>query len=369
MSDDAEVVNSGSGALYSPRQGQNRNPNTAQIQDQDSRALQGYIRRGPQRDIRTESTNTHGPGTTRNLRQRHDPEEVHTLFDIERYFYPEEGAGEGADRSRTLHGSSKAPDGLAYVILFHQQNSRWNSDGVIFVKSHLSRLPGYQKAKAEAPAKSVEEETLSEKETPKEQYPNQPSPESPPEDALAQPGFDAASFTAEKRRSRRTSVIQLDDVPPIDYSPTDSTPIAIFEQTYKSRDNTNFVFTGWHSISNISLIAPHSNELVRMLEQKWSLVAESKRDVTAWARSLGFEWAVVKMSKVVGDDAPEPPKIQRTPKRSVNELLAELRMAPTGSGGDGGDSSGKGNSTAKQRDESVDESIREDLNTAVVEQK
>jgi hypothetical protein len=367
ISDDSEVVDSGSRASYSLRQGQSRYRNL----DQDSRVLlQGSIRRGPSRDIGLKGENNQGPSITRNLRQSHDPGEVYTLFDIERYFYPEEGAGEGADRAGTLHGSSKLPDGLAFVILFHQQNPQWNSDGIIFVKSHLSRLPGYQKATAEVAARKLEEENFTERKTPEEQYQNQPIPESPPEDALAQAGFDATSFIAAKGQQRRDSVIKLEDIPPVNYLPTDSNPIAIFEQTCKSRDNTHFVFTGWHNITNISLIAPRSNELVRMLEQKWSTGVESKRDMTAWARSLGYEWAVIKMSKIVGDDAPEPPKVQQTPKRSVNELLAELRMGSTGSGVDGEGSSGKENSTTKQRNQTVDEeTFREGLTALAVEQK
>jgi hypothetical protein len=317
------------------------------------------------------SENTEGPGTTHNFRHWHDPGEVYTLFDIERHFYPEDGAGEGADRARTLHGSSKFPDGLAFVILFHRQNPQWNSDGIIFVKSHLSRLPEYHKAKAEVAARKVEEDHSTEgKKSEEEQQQNQTIPESPPEDALAQAGFEATSFTAAKVQPRRNSVIKLVDVPPVNYSPSDSTPIAVFEQTFKSRDNTNFIFTGWHSITDISLIAPRSNELVHMLEQKWSPGVELKRDMTAWARSLEYEWAVIKMSKIVGDGAPEPPKVQQAPKRSVNELLAELRMGSTGVGLDDRGSSGKENSTTKQRNEIVDEEDnRIDPNTRAVEQK
>lgn len=42
----------------------------------------------------------------------------------------------------TLNSSALDRDKLTYVMLFKHANPRWNSDGIIFVKSSLHLLPG-----------------------------------------------------------------------------------------------------------------------------------------------------------------------------------------------------------------------------------
>jgi hypothetical protein len=55
------------------------------------------------------------------------------------YFWGKEAVYSDA-QSATLHSSAKNPDGLSWVVLFNGANSKWNSDGVIFVKSNLNLL-------------------------------------------------------------------------------------------------------------------------------------------------------------------------------------------------------------------------------------
>ena len=136
--------------------------------------------------------------------------------------------------------------------------------------------------------------------------------------------------------------------PPIDYVPSEHPPIAVFEQIVHLRGDhrRQFAFVGWYLASQISILAPNSQELVRMLSQKWTKfdrfgrpMKEKQRDENAWKASLSHEWAVLKLQKMKGENAPLPPQVEHienvehtdqhgdTPEpKSVNELLAEMRL-------------------------------------------
>jgi hypothetical protein len=66
---------------------------------------------------------------------------------------------------------------------------------------------------------------------------------------------------------------------------------------------------------------------------------EKQRDENAWKASLNHEWAVVKLQKIKGENAPHPPHVEHIENventhqhrdapehKSVNELLAEMRL-------------------------------------------
>jgi hypothetical protein len=122
--------------------------------------------------------------------------------------------------------------------------------------------------------------------------------------------------------------------------------IAVFKQMSAKRQTRGYQFVGWYNVDKLQFLEPNSPGLVRMLEQKWS--KQDKRGNTYtpqrrgvdWDKSLGYSWAVVKL-KVDKDACREKgePQIERLPKRaprssrnpstankSVNEMLAELRM-------------------------------------------
>lgn len=116
-------------------------------------------------------------------------------------------------------------------------------------------------------------------------------------------------------------------IPPIDYAPTSPAPIAVFEEhkTPGIRTGGNyarFEFKGWFKISRINILAPHSAELVRMLQQKWerkdrfgNTKPSRGRNSAAWNVSLTREWAVVGFALLgKDDDAPPTPQIERLPR-------------------------------------------------------
>jgi hypothetical protein len=217
----------------------------------------------------------------------------------------------------TLNDSADLKNSLSHVLLFHGANPRWESEGIIFVKSNLEILPQYQQAKSERVPSKVE-------------------PASKPESA------------EEEMKCRKR---QKEDEPPIDIIPKESTPIACFEQGRRSLKFEGFAFAGYFTIKNIALLSPFSKALTRMLEQKWSHEDKrgnaqvAKRRGEDWERSLSYEWAVIKFEKMEGENVPPlPPKIEKLPPRerkafkeqgpqkSVNELLAEMRLGKDAEG-------------------------------------
>ncbi|TRX98612.1 hypothetical protein FHL15_000686 [Xylaria flabelliformis] len=133
-------------------------------------------------------------------------------------------------------------------------------------------------------------------------------------------------------------------IAPIDYVPESPLPIAIFEEQrtpgLRTGDNNiQFAFKGWFKISRINILAPHSAELVRMLQQKWGrkdrfghILPSKPRDASAWSASLAMEWAVVAFQLLEGEDAPPAPHIEKLPEperpitKSVNEILSDMRL-------------------------------------------
>lgn len=110
-------------------------------------------------------------------------------------------------------------------------------------------------------------------------------------------------------------------MPPIDYTPGDAKPIAIFEEhrapgAHKPGQYSRFAFKGWFTIARINILAPQSAEVVRMLQQKWerrdrqgNVKPSAPRKLAAWNHSLAQEWAVVKFARL---DAPlQAPLIER----------------------------------------------------------
>ncbi|KAI0458135.1 hypothetical protein F5B21DRAFT_40924 [Xylaria acuta] len=132
----------------------------------------------------------------------------------------------------------------------------------------------------------------------------------------------------------------LPTIAPIDYVPTNPLPIAIFEQRQRTRGiHSRFAFKGWFKISRINILAPHSAELVRMLQQKWgrkdrfgNVLPSRPRDASAWNASLAMEWAVIAFQLLEGEDAPPAPQIEKLPEperpitKGVNEMLSDMRL-------------------------------------------
>lgn len=125
-------------------------------------------------------------------------------------------------------------------------------------------------------------------------------------------------------------------------SQPDRVPIAIFKQHPRTGPTDHaFSFVGYYAISNVDFLDPGSDALVRMLEQKWSYIdklgkaQETARTKESLHQALCQQWAVVKFKEVEDqslappqiEKLPDPERKQKAPKKSVDEMLEELRMS------------------------------------------
>ena len=223
--------------------------------------------------------------------------------------------------SKTLHDAASTPGQLAYLFLFKDANPRWETDKLVYTKSSLEMLP-----------------PVSDQETPTIPHQNpiitDVTPGDPPETA----GTPAADHDTTNEAATPAD----GDNAPVHKGDPDA-PVAIFKQVHSSKQSRSFTFEGWYRIERITYLEPHSLDLGRMLNQKWTWrdryghEIKRERDASAWQASLSMRWAVVKFAK--HDEAHRErgvPRIERLPdpseesqpvrRKTINELLAEMRL-------------------------------------------
>lgn len=247
----------------------------------------------------------------------------------------------------TLNASADAPDQLKYVMLFKDANPRWNSDGIIFVKSSLHLLPGAEKF--EPNVEDKEQQNLDDENNNSNGAAPSAGDNEQPISSAADGTTDSATATTEQEGTDNSMFTP-------DLSLYDCGPIAVFEQlSEKGGKKGGFQFLGYHKITRLQFLAPCSDQLHRMLLQKFYAVdardriVKQKRSRQAWAESMSYRWAVMKLEKDEETETPAP-KIEfsvrkppgrkpREPKKTVNELLKEMRLqdeALAATGEDGG---------------------------------
>lgn len=249
-------------------------------------------------------------------------------FEIHNHYWPERkqlddekllGSFKESTHQGTLNASAEAPDQLKYMLLFHDANPRWKSDGIIFVKTNLHILPVNGNFVPKA----------------KEEKHGRDGSTTPSTDEQAVP---STADTTETTTSTEQETVHESSFTP-NLSLYDWGAIAVFEQ--KGGRKGGFEFVGYHKITRLQFLEPYSDELQRMLMQKFSRadtygkIVQQQRSRHAWEASMSHRWAVMKLEKDEEGDIPDP-KIEvrelkahvgkpRESKKGVNELLAEMR--------------------------------------------
>lgn len=221
-------------------------------------------------------------------------------------------------------------------MLFGGANPRWCSHGIIFVKSKLHILPGGERFKDDLHPEYDEKGDSSDRvendgggSTERYQHAGAPTGD-----------HDHDS----KTKGPPSPEFDTDDEPKSEqpYSPDlslyDNEPIAVFEQVSRLQTGP-FRFAGYYKIASLEYLAPHSRELFQLLEQKFTTTdrfgrtKKRQRSAASWRSSMRHRWAVISLEKDEDADASQPPpKIEAgdsdstSPRKSVNELLKELRM-------------------------------------------
>ncbi|KAF2029219.1 hypothetical protein EK21DRAFT_113113 [Setomelanomma holmii] len=235
--------------------------------------------------------------------------------------------------SITLHSSADQPDSLVWVLLFQGANPKWDSDGVIFVKSKLDLLPSLCSAPQIDLPDSLPTlpKSLGEGQHDVDEDGGVPLSTSN-EDLSIQPGAQVSINPVAATQPKHSKF-------PQEGAPVDHSSIAIFAQ--KHRRLRSFKILGWHHISRLHLLEPRSTELVQMLQKKWETVNKygkvqtRGRDADKWKSSMARRWAIVKFEKdeqateTLGEPnikRLEDDEAQRGAGKSVNEMLAEMRL-------------------------------------------
>lgn len=309
--------------------------------------------------------------------EEYDGEKL-SIRDIQHHFWKSDCDGmTGFGEHATLNNSGGNKDGLSYVLLFRGANPRWKSDNIIFVKSNLDILPDYYERT---------DEWI-------EQYPrdiieNHVAPEPAPttsrmmtrdvrleleEEEKAKASAPVEEMEKPKKPSK-PSLTELAPIPPLDYTPSVKTPIAVFEQIGGRQSGESFKFAGWFELQHVAIIAPYSEPLKRLLAQKWQSDVDKNgevimraRDENRWRESFQQEWAVVKFYPLQEGDA-APPKLvveKAPPRKSVNDLLAKMRLGKENSDGNAGAT----NEAEKEADSEEKRKALEEKEKALQEKK
>lgn len=248
--------------------------------------------------------------------------------DVHDHYWPSEAEEEGEGMRFTVHStlnsSRSEPDALKYVVLFKDANPRWQSDRIVYVKTNLYLLPGSETFGDAVAAQKKEQEDPVNGEGEAGARQSQPPSEGGSSADIATHTPDLSAYHLE--------------------------PVAVFEQV-GSRSG-GFRFAGYHAIARLQFLEPRSQDLVRMLEQKFSVVdvfgrvVRQQRSPEAWKASLEHRWAVLQLARI-GDEEAEgkglaapdikveevvergvkkKKKGEEAPKKSVNEMLKEMRL-------------------------------------------
>ncbi|KIW79692.1 hypothetical protein Z517_06306 [Fonsecaea pedrosoi CBS 271.37] len=230
-----------------------------------------------------------------------DGDDLCSPKEIDRHFWPVREYEDPGTRQKTLHDSAATPGVVSYVLLFKDANPRWDEGGIIFTKSSLDLLPAdladKSKERGAAAADGIcgEDDKLS----------------STSQDDRHESGGGNETSGQEHGEAQQQQQ-QGDVAAPSTTSPKAEKlhphpgPIAVFSQVRRTQfdSSRSFKFAGYYRIVRLTFLQPHSPDLVRMLEQKWSLrnprtgqVRQRQRDAGAWQESLKMKWAVVKFER------------------------------------------------------------------------
>ena len=137
-------------------------------------------------------------------------------------------------------------------------------------------------------------------------------------------------------------------------------PVTVFTEVSTPRTSDNhkhheqkFLYAGAHTITRIQYLMPRTPLLIKMLESKFT-GPKNERSEEAWNKSLNMKWAVVDLMKVEGEEQqgsnPMEP-LKEIKKKSVSEMLEEMRLRESGVGKGNGKTGLEGHREEVQGDE------------------
>jgi hypothetical protein len=270
------------------------------------------------------------------------------LDDIKRHFWP----GGHNEHSTLNGGNDEKRDELTFILVFPPGHPKWADEGVLYCKSQLDLLPGYLEQKVKAQHTQPDNDatndgacrTVEEAERRLAAMTVNDGNGSVANDGMVtrNEGANGKPYTNDAGGSldnldestghalahMHSQPAILRNITPFEYKPADHPPIAVFETV--RREKGSFRFVGWHTISNISILVPHSKALGEVMEHKWMDKTQSAAENTrnwgkprpeksrpagTWASDLERNWAAVTLTRLDPEDdiCPSEPRIETQP--------------------------------------------------------
>ncbi|OBW63651.1 MAG: Uncharacterized protein AUREO_062830 [Aureobasidium pullulans] len=197
--------------------------------------------------------------------------------------------------NHTLNASADQPDNLIFIVIFKSAHKSWYRHGIVYAKTDLHLLPGYELPYATDDGDNTMEDygdnsdsdmySVSDLIDLRSRAVSAASLRVELSSNSSNPSTPSTSEQAEKQGAYRPSSPHPEVFP----------SIALFSQVLPLDRIHGFKFVGWHEISETEFFAPNTPEVVDMLQRRGNKVA--------WESGVDrYEWAKIKL---VRDEATE----------------------------------------------------------------
>lgn len=229
-----------------------------------------------------------------------ETKEEYTTEEIQNHYWDLRRAGmtgeeQPTPRYSTLNDAKHKEGALTHVMMFHRAQQRWDDESVILAKFNLHILPGYYQCKAQRAAEKVtgnwNNAPSLKASTTSSSVPLVGGIHQSSDERVDEKVSDEIKGKLEDERNEITSETNenvgetdsgddantqrksplINEIPELEIIPTNTTPVAFFAQWPGPMESEDFRFCGYYHVKYIALLAPYSQALARMLEQKRNL--------------------------------------------------------------------------------------------------
>ncbi|MCJ1458585.1 hypothetical protein MMC28_008958 [Mycoblastus sanguinarius] len=262
--------------------------------------------------------------TDRSPKTERKPEDGYTLEEIAGQF-----GYENKGKLGTLNSDCDEGSQLGFVIVFKDQHPGWPPS--VFCKTNLHLLPRSMDGCSSREKVGIEgmrpEESTESSET---RLPNKPKPTTDLNTLKDSTTPEGGGQTEEPSETNAAGPVESSN------TGSDTPPYPVFtesKQTSYKKSEAKFLFAGTHHIISIKYLQPRSEELIAMLQTKFT-GPKTQRSAEKWQESLSLTWADVELHKFEGDMVRGNPMVLlkevQKKKEGVNELLDRLRLGGKG---------------------------------------
>jgi hypothetical protein len=189
----------------------------------------------------------------------------------------------------TINASEQNPNGVAYSLIFVDNQPHWMSENIVYIKSRLTLLPEYAENKAtllklhNEPSHEEVMKRLTAKLTETIMFRKYGIEDGPDMELFDEEGSISSLIVPGDwmPKAHELPRIAAVDTPSVKYRPAAHKPIAVYAGYGNTPDATGFKFIAWFMVEEIELFAAGSLDLARRMHDK------------KWDADMGREWYVL----------------------------------------------------------------------------